>query len=30
MKGFYYRLYMSQFKKDGDSEAVDTSGFVST
>ena len=29
-KGFYYKLYMSQFKKDADSEALDTSGFVST
>ncbi|MCP4357665.1 MAG: ABC transporter ATP-binding protein [Chloroflexi bacterium] len=30
-KGFYYKLYMSQFKgKVSGSEAVDTSGFVST
>ena len=29
-KGFYYALYMSQFKGKGPGGEVDTSGFVST
>ena len=29
-KGFYYNLYMSQFKGKGPGGDVDTSGFVST